>query len=519
MRRPFICEARSLNRVLPYLFVLLLTQPAAAGAQNQPGPVARFSFNDGSREDEISHKIPRFVNTGFTDDRFGNPSSSAFIFGNQDSYINLGNYPAIKPKEGTISLWMKLETIMYAGKGILVNPILTTRNCSCPDFNEAYSISIDYDRELIESIVSNDSLKQVIMESEKKCEKHRWYHLVLAYDFHTAYFYVDGKLQHSFGKNFESYFEPTDSVLVGLIFNQKNRRAFLGAVDDIEFYDRVLSPKEVYALYQAPNPNKANVLWRVGGWIVVILLGTLLIYLVLRYRFNLKLKRERRHLELINNQLENDLRINRALMNPHFVFNAMNALHNHILANNNEKASDYLVMFSKLLRKILDSNMSDNISLEQELEQLELYLEIERLRFKEPFKYLIIKDKSVVPSASIIPIMMLQPFVENAIWHGLLDKGGEKTITITLAPYETNYLQCVIEDNGTGRKPKAANPLEKKSQATNFVRHRLALLNKLHNLNCSLKIIDKEQGQGTIVKIILPILNKIKPYAAPMHTY
>jgi hypothetical protein len=508
-----------LKRLSPYLFILFLVFPGTFQSQDKKGPVARFSFNDGSREDEISHRKPKFVNTGWTEDRFGNPKSSALIFGNQDSYINLGDYPAIKPKEGTISLWIKIENIIYSGRGIAVNPIITTRNCNCNDFNEAYALSINYERKLFEGVLSNDSLKQVVLGAGKQYEKQTWYHLVMAYDFYTASFYLDGELQSTFGKNFESHFEPADSVAIGLIFNEQNRRVFLGAIDDIEFYDRVLSPEEIYALYKAPNPNKSNILVRIILWVLIVSACIFCIYLILRYRFTLKLKRERRHLELINNQLENDLRINRALMNPHFVFNAMNALHNHILANNNEKASDYLVMFSKLLRKILDSNMSDNISLEQELELLELYLEIERLRFKDPFKYLIVKDKSIVPSASIIPIMMLQPFIENAIWHGLLDKEGEKTITISFTLMEENYLQCVIEDNGTGRKMKAPNPLEKKSQATNFVRHRLALLNKLHMLKCSLTIIDKEQGQGTIVKLILPILNKIKPYAAPSHTY
>jgi hypothetical protein len=501
------------------LLVLFLACPSALTAQNKKGPVARFSFNNGSREDEISHRKPKFVNTGWTEDRFGNPGNSPLIFGNQDSYISLGNYAAVKPKEGTISVWIKIEHFMYSGRGIRVNPIITTRNCSCPDFNEAYGIAVNYDRNMFEGVASNDSLKQVALHGLNPVEKRTWYHLVLTYDFHSASFYVDGKPQTTFGKNFESYFEPTDSVMVGMIFSPKNRRVFLGAIDDIEFYDRVLSPEEIYALYKAPNPNKGNILVRIIMWLLIISAGAFCIYLVLRYRFTLRLKRERRHLELINNQLENDLRINRALMNPHFVFNAMNALHNHILANNNEKASDYLVMFSKLLRKLLDSNMSDNISLEQELELMELYLEIESLRFKDPFKYLIVKDKRIVPSASIIPIMMLQPFIENAIWHGLLDKEGEKTITISFKLIEENYLQCVIEDNGTGRKIKAPNPLEKKSQATNFVRHRLALLNKLHTLNCKLTIIDKERGQGTIVKLILPILNKIKPYAAPGHTY
>jgi LytS/YehU family sensor histidine kinase len=150
--------------------------------------------------------------------------------------------------------------------------------------------------------------------------------------------------------------------------------------------------------------------------------------------------------------------------------------------------------------------MADTLSLEMEIELINRYLEIEELRFKDRIKYeVIIED--VIPSTVTIPIMMVQPFVENAIWHGLRDKEGEKTIAISFSLFEISYIKCVIEDNGTGRKIKLNHP-EKKSLATGFIRHRLALLNKIHNLSCDLTIIDKPNGTGTIIILLMPILNK-----------
>ena len=102
--------------------------------------------------------------------------------------------------------------------------------------------------------------------------------------------------------------------------------------------------------------------------------------------------------------------------------------------------------------------------------------------------------------------MMLQPFVENAIWHGLLKKEGEKLLRISFSVVKDSYVLCIIEDNGPGRKKNDDVDLEKSSLATGFIEQRLNLLNRIHRLNCSLTIEDKPDGGGTVVKILLPIL-------------
>ena len=243
---------------------------------------------------------------------------------------------------------------------------------------------------------------------------------------------------------------------------------------------------------------------------MILLIGGVLflVYLLIRYYIKVSLRKGRQRLELANLLLENELRINRALMNPHFIFNSLNTLHNYILMNNVDRASNYLIKFSKLIRKILDSNLSDAISLEMEIELIQRYMEIESLRFNEHLKYAIIVEPSIASSFITIPIMMVQPFIENAVWHGLKDKSGDKMVTVSFSLYEEKYLKCVIEDNGTGRKKRSLNNLEKKSLGTGFVQQRLNLLNRIHNLSASLTIVDKAGNSGTLVTLILPILNK-----------
>lgn len=442
----------------------------------------------------------------FTDDRFGNPNSAVFLSGHAESYINLGSYKALKPKSGTISLWIKIENQVAAGIGIAVNPILITKCYALDDFYEAYSLYYDFNEKKIAVSFTKDSTEQ-LNHFSSPIKLNQWYHLAITYNSDSSTFYINGIKSSSYAKKFETKFLENDSVLVGNTGNKKNQRYLKGDIDDIEFYDSVLTPEQITELYNVPNPNKQAIILK---WVlisIVAIVTLFLLYFIAKYRVQKSVLKEKEKLELQNKLLETELRVNRASMNPHFLFNSLNALHNFILNNEVDSASDYLVKFSKIVRKILDSNMHESISLDLEVELLDRYLEIENLRFEENIQYSIVIDESLKASIVQIPIMMLQPFVENAVWHGLLNKANQKIITISFSAYKEKYIYCVIEDNGVGRKKSGPVILEKKSLATNFVIQRLELLNKIHGLNCSLAIEDKPNNTGTIVKIILPILN------------
>lgn len=464
-----------------------------------------FSFNDAKDYDEVSKTKAKLVGVKFTEDRFNNEYSAVYLFGHGNSYINLGNYPALKPKKGSISLWVKVEGEVYAGKGTQVNPIIITKCNNLPDFYESYAIYYALEAKRIVAACTRDSIKQVSIYSMKTFKKLTWHHLVITYDDSFFSFYIDGKQEGRSPKDYETQFNPLDSVLVGVTGSKKNEKFLNGIVDDLTFYDRVLTQSEVGELYNTPNPNRFRLVLNKALNIFGILVSITVFYFLFRY---LRLKKEKEQLQLNNKLLETELRVNRALMNPHFVFNSMNTLQDLILKREIPQANNYLIKFSKLMRKILESNTSNLISLDMEIDLIKRYLEIEDMRFGEEISRSIEIDNTLTPSSVFIPVMMIQPFVENAIWHGLLKKPGEKTLKISFSLVEDKYVLCVIDDNGAGRKKETRDNAEQKSLATLFVMQRLKLLNKLYNLDCKLEIEDKPMGQGTVVKILLPVLNK-----------
>ncbi len=159
----------------------------------------------------------------------------------------------------------------------------------------------------------------------------------------------------------------------------------------------------------------------------------------------------------------------RTQMNPHFIFNALNSIQQYILQGNVDEANRYLSKFSKLQREILNNSSQQFISLQKEIEMLTLYLQLEALRFGHSFSYEIITDNNLDILEIPIPTMIVQPFIENAIWHGLMAKEGEKKLAIHFKIIEDEFLICTIKDNGIGReasaKLKEKRPGEEKHQS------------------------------------------------------
>jgi ligand-binding sensor domain-containing protein len=171
----------------------------------------------------------------------------------------------------------------------------------------------------------------------------------------------------------------------------------------------------------------------------------------------------------------------RAQMNPHFIFNCLSSINNFIMNKESQEAADYLTKFSRLIRTVLNNSKKSYISLEDELEMLGLYLEMEQLRFVERFTYRIDIDGEVDSSAIYIPPLLFQPFVENAVWHGLMHKTtGSGRLEISLR-CEKDLLICVIEDNGVGRESarvlESKSAEKKKSMGIQITQQRLALIN------------------------------------------
>lgn len=219
----------------------------------------------------------------------------------------------------------------------------------------------------------------------------------------------------------------------------------------------------------------------------------------------IKIKQQNEVIESINQDLRSQAL--RAQMNPHFIFNALNSIQYLILKNSTQAAFHYLSQFAELLRGVLDNSDKQWISIRDEIKTLELYLELESLRFNDEFDYTVNCVTPVPFDNDLIPSMVIQPFVENAILHGLRNKTGKKSVSIIFSK-ENDIICCQITDNGIGRQ--AANELRAKqmtfveSKGMKLVDQRLKVLNNLTQRDFSIQILDlvhDQQPSGT--KIIL----------------
>jgi len=220
-----------------------------------------------------------------------------------------------------------------------------------------------------------------------------------------------------------------------------------------------------------------------------------------------------RNLETKKQTLQLELRSLRAQMNPHFIFNSLSSIHRFIWSNNQEEASDYLTKFSRLMRMILDNTQYTFISLNKELESLRLYLDLEKLRCNDIFDYQINIAEDINEEEAMIPPMIIQPYVENAIWHGLVHKCGKGLLEINVT-LKGRVLTCTVTDNGIGRK-KAIEIKEKKGQThrsmgMKVTEGRIDLIRKINNTkeaNVNITDLEDDAGiaTGTEVKLVLPV--------------
>jgi len=229
-----------------------------------------------------------------------------------------------------------------------------------------------------------------------------------------------------------------------------------------------------------------------GGLAFVILLAGLLIYMLwqrLRSQRLLAKKDTEIRKENFQKQLSQlEMKALRAQMNPHFIFNSMNSINRMILEDDIPSASRYLTKFSKLVRLILENSRNSTVSLKDELDMLETYIQLEARRFKGNIDYQFSIDPEIDQENTMVPSMVLQPFIENAIWHGLMHKKEEGLIKIIIKEYG-EQLKCTIEDNGVGRE-KALELKERKL-------HKRSSLG-LKVTEERLKLISNEQVEGLI---------------------
>ncbi len=259
-------------------------------------------------------------------------------------------------------------------------------------------------------------------------------------------------------------------------------------------------------------PRPRGVSWPTWSW--GALAASVMSILVLLIRFGVHQIRREEQLKLaFEKQLSKvEMGALRSQMNPHFIFNCLNSIDYYILKNETEKASDYLNRFSRLIRLILQNSRTQQVNLKDELEALKLYIEMESLRFQGQFDYVIKVQKGLTPVNYEIPPMLLQPYVENAIWHGLLHSERPGRLDIVLSLEEKNLI-CYITDNGIGRdvsqQMNGKSSLKTWSMGTKITEDRLVLFEKLYHNEATVNIIDlidpTGQACGTRVELSIPL--------------
>ncbi|AZB25371.1 histidine kinase [Chryseobacterium bernardetii] len=229
------------------------------------------------------------------------------------------------------------------------------------------------------------------------------------------------------------------------------------------------------------------------GLIGVLILLTGLIVFIFRTLKKVQVKNKKIALQSLRRE-----------MNPHFIFNSLNSV-NHFIATNNElEANQYLTRFSKLMRGVMENSTDDFIPFQQELDLLQNYLALEKTRFADKFDYEIDVDESLNLQSLQVPGMLVQPFLENAIWHGLRYRTEKGFLKLSFEKSE-QYLKITIEDNGIGieesKKQKTRHQKTREGRGMKNTLERIQLLNDLYKKNITCSVKDKENNSGVLVTI------------------
>jgi len=239
---------------------------------------------------------------------------------------------------------------------------------------------------------------------------------------------------------------------------------------------------------------------------------SVIIYLIYKIRINQIRKEEAIKTEFNKKIAEIEMVALRAQMNPHFIFNCLNSINRYIVKSDQVTASNYLTKFAKLIRLILDNSRHSKVALENELNALKLYIEMEAMRFDNKFSYAVNVSDDLDSDSISIPPMILQPYVENAIWHGLMHKTDSGVLSVNISK-ENDYLKCIIEDNGVGRERamelKSKNSLKEKSLGIKVTNDRISIFNQLNKNKAFVAIDDLKDKHGnaigTRVTLMIPL--------------
>ncbi|MGM0943965.1 MAG: sensor histidine kinase [Bacteroidota bacterium] len=253
----------------------------------------------------------------------------------------------------------------------------------------------------------------------------------------------------------------------------------------------------------SPNEENAEIFVALLAGLVPVLLAFLFLFFVI-YRSRREAVARAVETQIRLSKVEGELKALRAQINPHFIFNCLNSIHHFIQQQDARLAGDYLIKFSKLIRYVLENSSKNWVTLAEELEANELYLQLEQLRTGNAFRFDFDVDPQISQDQTFIPPMLIQPFLENAVWHGLSQEG---LVKLHIQPNGGTYLHCRITDEGMSAIEKPAYDLsklvKKSSMGIQLMEERFKILNEWKGFEAGYEFKDRLNG-GREVLLTIP---------------
>lgn len=283
------------------------------------------------------------------------------------------------------------------------------------------------------------------------------------------------------------------------------------AVDYIHFPAQALAPQDAAANLESLLNREQDQVQRTLLFALIPVVVAFSFIVFIFYRSKRESFFKQREAEFNFNKSELELKALRAQINPHFIFNCLNSIHHYMHGNDVPKAGEYLVKFSQLIRHVLETSSYRMIPLADDLQALKLYMQLEQLRMGHAFQFEIVTEEAIDIQAVQVPPLLIQPFVENSIWHGLNNRGRDGKISISIHR-DDNMLRCIIEDNGRegGLKESydLSNAVKKTSMGMALIQERLQVVNQLYQVKAHYTldeiVNDAQDKAGKRVTLMLP---------------
>jgi hypothetical protein len=315
----------------------------------------------------------------------------------------------------------------------------------------------------------------------------------------ATFYEKDGESQRAL-KAYKKYSEAVSTTEKKAEAENEQREALIKKQREIESLSKEVSISQQQEKAEQATVSRQKIV--IYGLVLIIVIIVTTSYFIYKNAVASKLANQLLALKSLRSQ-----------MNPHFIFNALNSV-NHFIAQQDERtANKFLSEFSQLMRLVLENSQEDFISLQKEQEILSLYLKLEHYRFRDKFAYTINIDETINTDVIEVPPMLIQPYIENAVWHGLRYKETMGHLFLKIGQ-QGDLLLVEIHDDGIGRKQSAAlkTPNQKKHNSTGIknIEERLKILNTVYKAHYKVFIEDLPEGKGTIIKISLPINHRKK---------